>query len=146
MMTLLLGPPRVATGCDPRTAPLSFLIEGRELRLVASPWLNLMPIPVKPLDKHAPFRANVTILAVDSLPLSRSVLIDSVWVAAGQHTWGGRLEGASRSADSSRLMRVVWGAPPWLLQADSVDVAARVRTGKRIACLRAPRAHLVRAE
>lgn len=133
--------------CDPRTSPRELRVDGRSLRLAVSTWLNLQPTSngLRP-DPVAPFRAGIALVADDSGAMPPRITSDTVWVAWQANVFSAELA-RDRSGEAANAVRGrLWKGPLWLLKADSVDIALRIRVDGKAVCIRGQRSVLRRLE
>ena len=132
-----------------RAIPHVVSIAGRPVSARAYVWLNEGGSLIRgdAPDSGVNYRATITITTTDGtrLPMvvpdsAWTVWRDSVWAAATSQFGGSDL---SRSSDT--LITRLWGGPPWMTAADSLDVVVRLRQKDgTMHLVRAPRQFLER--
>ena len=103
-----------------------------------------MPDPASLPSGRAPLHIRLSLSRADSGAIPARLSMDSVWFAMADHRGKGRVDEVKASRVS--LAGAVWGGPSWLMKAESLDVAVRIRRGAQSFCVRAPRVPLARTE
>lgn len=90
--------------------PHIVFIDSNELVMEAN--LNRDFMPPNPPDGH-PLNANITISDRNSLPISDSIKVDSLWVINGEQVWATNLEEYRREGNGSIILAGNQSGPKW---------------------------------